>query len=347
MHTTPRSEKSAARSHSGFVRFELVSGLVAALVTSACVTGTVADDPGPTTLTNGAGGTRTVVSNGGSPSAGGAGSTTSSGGSVASGGSPSVGGSPSNGGSPSSGGSVSSGGSPVMMGGAGGSSPGCNVAAWVAGTHYTEGTKVSYKGNIYIATHDNDGLDPTVSTWYWSQSSCTGGAGGSTGTGGSVSAGGSGPIDPNNKKLAVAPGSVAAQYVTPLANAANRCAFIDAAHLAAQIDQESRWDPNAVSPIGAQGLTQFLPNTWMAYGVDGDGDGKADPFNPYDSIASQGNFMCVLAGQFGASVNWQSLLWAYNAGFYATQAAGGQAPTAEAAQYADLIINQLLPKYAP
>ncbi|MFF2817145.1 glycoside hydrolase family 19 protein [Kitasatospora cineracea] len=53
----------------------------------------------------------------------------------------------------------------------------CNHPTWVAGTQYATGTVVKYapNGQYYIATHDNPGYDPTVSTWYWSPYTCTGG----------------------------------------------------------------------------------------------------------------------------------------------------------------------------
>jgi membrane-bound lytic murein transglycosylase B len=38
------------------------------------------------------------------------------------------------------------------------------------------------------------------------------------------------------------------------------------------------------SSAGAVGYCQFMPSTWVAYGVDGDGDGIADPYNFRDSI---------------------------------------------------------------
>lgn len=44
--------------------------------------------------------------------------------------------------------------------------------------------------------------------------------------------------------------------------------------LRAQCYQESRLDPYAVSPAGAQGLCQFMPGTWRDVGLD------AGPFNP-------------------------------------------------------------------
>ncbi|GAA1244577.1 hypothetical protein GCM10009665_39250 [Kitasatospora nipponensis] len=58
---------------------------------------------------------------------------------------------------------------------------GCTYPAWAAGTAYTTGSIVTYtNGGLYIATHDNPGYDPTISTWYWSPYTCTGGGGGTT-----------------------------------------------------------------------------------------------------------------------------------------------------------------------
>lgn len=49
---------------------------------------------------------------------------------------------------------------------------------------------------------------------------------------------------------------------------------------AAQVHQESRWDKDARSPVGAQGLSQFMPGTatwWAQLRPD---LGKAAPWNP-------------------------------------------------------------------
>ena len=43
----------------------------------------------------------------------------------------------------------------------------------------------------------------------------------------------------------------------------------------------------ATSSAGAQGLMQFMPATWAAMGVDGDGDGRADIRNDADSVLSR------------------------------------------------------------
>ncbi|XCM83967.1 glycoside hydrolase family 19 protein [Kitasatospora sp. HUAS MG31] len=57
----------------------------------------------------------------------------------------------------------------------------CDHPAWVQGRQYTTGDIVKYtNGNYYVATHDNPGYDPTISTWFWSPYTCTGG--GSTST---------------------------------------------------------------------------------------------------------------------------------------------------------------------
>jgi hypothetical protein len=259
----------------------------------------------------------------------------------------------SSGGSTASGGTTSSGGSSTGGSGGSGGSSGTSCTAWRAGTAYVTGNVVTFNGKNYIAEHDNPGYDPTISTWFWDpySGSCSGtgtGSGGTGGTGGSsTGSGGSGGGPTGNPKLEVRAGSVAAEYLPWLRQAANTCAFLDAAHLAAQIDQESRWDPRAVSWLGAQGISQFLPGTWAAFGVDANGNGRADPFEPADAIVSQGKYMCYLVGQFGSDLTWTTLLWAYNAGPEATKAAGGRAPTQEASDYAHLILTQLLPKYKP
>jgi len=45
------------------------------------------------------------------------------------------------------------------------------------------------------------------------------------------------------------------------------------------------------SSAGAVGYCQFLPSTWAAYGVDGDGDGIADPYNFRDCIPAMAGYL--------------------------------------------------------
>jgi predicted chitinase/chitodextrinase len=73
-------------------------------------------------------------------------------------------------------------------GSTGGGGTTCTYPNWVAGQSYSVGAIVRYTNGLYYqATHDNPGYDPTISTWFWSPFTCTGGGtGGDTGSGGFV-----------------------------------------------------------------------------------------------------------------------------------------------------------------
>jgi soluble lytic murein transglycosylase-like protein len=134
------------------------------------------------------------------------------------------------------------------------------------------------------------------------------------------------------------PGVVPTAYEAWILRAAQTCPGVTAPLLAAQLDAESGWNPNAVSPVGAQGLAQFMPGTWVGEGVDGDGDGIRDPFNPADAIASQASFMCKLLAAVSTDRNLAEdpidlALAAYNAGLGAVQKYAGVPPYAETENY--------------
>jgi hypothetical protein len=46
-----------------------------------------------------------------------------------------------------------------------------------------------------------------------------------------------------------------------------------------------------VSSAGAVGWMQFMPETWGTYGVDANGDGVRDPYNPEDAIFAAANYL--------------------------------------------------------
>jgi hypothetical protein len=75
--------------------------------------------------------------------------------------------------------------------------------------------------------------------------------------------------------------------------------------LAAQLMAESNFNPFAVSPVGAQGIAQFMPGTAALYGLD-------DPFDAPAAIDAQAHLMSDLLKEFGGSVS--LALAAYNAG---------------------------------
>jgi murein DD-endopeptidase MepM/ murein hydrolase activator NlpD len=51
-----------------------------------------------------------------------------------------------------------------------------------------------------------------------------------------------------------------------------------------------------VSSAGAVGWMQFLPSSWEAYGVDANGDGRKDPYNPVDAICAAAGYLKVAGG---------------------------------------------------
>ena len=62
------------------------------------------------------------------------------------------------------------------------------------------------------------------------------------------------------------PGSVPAKYLGLIQAAGSRCTAAPAPIIAAQLKQESGFDPHAVSAAGAEGIAQFLPATWKTLG---------------------------------------------------------------------------------
>ena len=84
--------------------------------------------------------------------------------------------------------------------------------------------------------------------------------------------------------------------------------------LAAQIQQESNYDPNVISYAGAIGIAQFMPATAASNGVN--------PYDPNSAIPGMARLMSGYANQYGS---WQQALGAYNAGPGAVDSALGQA----------------------
>jgi Transglycosylase SLT domain/Peptidase family M23 len=51
-----------------------------------------------------------------------------------------------------------------------------------------------------------------------------------------------------------------------------------------------------VSSAGAMGWMQFIPSSWEAYGVDANGDGREDPYNPVDAICAAASYLKAAGG---------------------------------------------------
>jgi hypothetical protein len=64
----------------------------------------------------------------------------------------------------------------------------------------------------------------------------------------------------------------------------------------------------SVSTAGAVGWMQFMPETWLQYGVDAVNAGYADPYNPVDAIFAAARYLHAA----GASNNLRAAILAYN-----------------------------------
>ena len=63
-----------------------------------------------------------------------------------------------------------------------------------------------------------------------------------------------------------------------------------------------------VSSAGAVGWMQFLPSSWEAFGLDANGDGRQDPYNPVDAICAAAHYLKIAGG----AKNLYDAIFAYN-----------------------------------
>jgi murein DD-endopeptidase MepM/ murein hydrolase activator NlpD len=63
-----------------------------------------------------------------------------------------------------------------------------------------------------------------------------------------------------------------------------------------------------VSSAGAMGWMQFIPSSWKSFGVDANGDGKKDPYNPVDAIFAAARYLKAA----GADQDLRKAIFAYN-----------------------------------
>jgi murein DD-endopeptidase MepM/ murein hydrolase activator NlpD len=68
--------------------------------------------------------------------------------------------------------------------------------------------------------------------------------------------------------------------------------------LAAINKVESNFGQNmGPSSAGAVGWMQFMPSTWLRWGLDADGDGVADPWNATDAVYAAARYLAAAGGQ--------------------------------------------------
>jgi soluble lytic murein transglycosylase-like protein len=98
----------------------------------------------------------------------------------------------------------------------------------------------------------------------------------------------------------------------------------------AVIHAESAFNPTAISPKGARGLMQLMPDTMKQHGV-------RDAFSPAQNIYGGTRHLAYLVKKLKG--NLQLVLAAYNAGLGAVQQYGGIPPYSETRQYVQRVLS--------
>ena len=106
---------------------------------------------------------------------------------------------------------------------------------------------------------------------------------------------------------------------------------VSPALIEALVWQESRWRPNARSPVGASGLTQLMPGTARELGVN--------PWNPYANLEGGVRYLRQQLDRFNGDL--EKALAAYNAGPGRVERAGGVPNIRETRLYVASIMARL------
>ena len=120
--------------------------------------------------------------------------------------------------------------------------------------------------------------------------------------------------------------------VAPIIDGAAKAQSVSPKLLRAVIDQESRFHPCAVSPKGARGMMQLMPDTAAELGV-------SDPFDPKENIEAGARYLRQLLDRYKGDL--AQTLGAYNAGPAAIDQAGGIPNFRETRDYVQSIMQKV------
>lgn len=129
--------------------------------------------------------------------------------------------------------------------------------------------------------------------------------------------------------------------LTPIWQSAGKTFGVDWRVLAGLTRAESYFGCNVgPSSAGAFGWTQFMPATWQSWGMDADGNGKAQlrEASAVDFIFSTARYLRVLDKEVKARGDYKLILAAYNAGPGNVLRYGGVPPFAETQKYVSNIM---------
>jgi soluble lytic murein transglycosylase-like protein len=125
---------------------------------------------------------------------------------------------------------------------------------------------------------------------------------------------------------------IAENVVTPLIESSAKSNELEIKLVRAVIEQESGLRPCAVSPKGAQGLMQLMPETADELNVK-------DAFDPKENIAGGAKYLKQLIDRYKGDT--KLALAAYNAGISAVDAAMGIPDIPETRDYVDSIMKKI------
>jgi len=137
-------------------------------------------------------------------------------------------------------------------------------------------------------------------------------------------------IVPDEVLEEIRPAANAGDFEELVAEAARRHG-LDPALMRAVVGVESGFQPQAVSPKGAQGLMQLMPATARDLGV-------ADPFDPAANLDGGSRYLSSLVARYDGDLT--KALAAYNAGMGAVARHGGVPPYAETRRYVQKVLGR-------
>ena len=137
------------------------------------------------------------------------------------------------------------------------------------------------------------------------------------------------------------------RQVQPLLKEASRTYRIDIELLKALIATESAFNSNAVSPKGAIGLMQLMPDTARRFGIESDRWSSIESklANPAINVQTGSKYLRLLMDMFPDQLD--LALAAYNAGEGAVQRAGNMIPNFKETQAYVLMVRQIFAALKP